>query len=45
MNQNTTKFVRFLVYKKYSEIRLYPEATVTMVLLIYYHSFLNSYCK
>ena len=32
---------KVLGYKKYSENHTYPEATVTMVLLIYYSIFLN----
>jgi len=32
-------------YKNYSKNHTHPEATVTMVLLIYCSSFLNTYCK
>ena len=36
---------KILGYNKYSENHTHPEATVTVVLLIYYSSFFNTYCK
>jgi len=44
MSQNTIKFARLRGIKKYSENHTHPEATVTMVLLMYYFS-LSTHCK
>jgi len=45
MNQNTTEFVRCCYLRVFRKSHTHPEATVTIVLLIYYSSFLNAYCK